>query len=109
MAKEVFIGLPYGLPADVYSFALVLFEVVSLEQPFMEMTLDDLSNKVHGYNRRPRLSRALPKKVRSWIRAGWNSNPRARPKMESLHSEMRAYLAGKEAGILCFDHQNIDF
>jgi len=48
MAKEVFIGQPYGLPADVYSFALVLYEVASLEQPFMEMSLDELSNKVHA-------------------------------------------------------------
>lgn len=34
MAPEVFLGQPYGLKADVYSFGLMFWYVVALELPF---------------------------------------------------------------------------
>ena len=37
MAQEVYFGKPYGLSPDVYSFALLMWEVVALKVPFARM------------------------------------------------------------------------
>ena len=45
----------YGLSSDVYSFSLLLWEILSLERPFAKLTAKDFSDKVYYGNKRPNI------------------------------------------------------
>lgn len=96
MPGEVYFGQPYGLPADVFSFALILYEVVALDKAFSNSTtLKDHVEKVYEKKKRPKLDKTMPKEIKNWITTGWSHDPSSRPKMSSLCREMTEYLASK--------------
>lgn len=88
MAREVFDAEPYGLAADMYSFSLILYEIVVLKKAFSYKTMDDHAAKVYRKGKRPKLDRTVPKEVKAWITTGWSNDPTARPKMGTLWNEM---------------------
>ncbi len=86
MAPEVFFGKPYGLPSDVYSFSLVLWEIMALEKIYD----DSIGQECHVRNvylrkYRPKISWSWPKQIQSLIRSGWSHDPSLRPKMMDVH------------------------
>lgn len=46
MAPEMMRGLNYDEKVDVYSFGVVLWEMVTLQIPFLNMSNDDIMHKV---------------------------------------------------------------
>ena len=86
MSPEVYLGEPYGLPADVYSFSLVLWEIMALEKIFPNN--DGQENhvvNVYVKKKRPKICRSWPKKIQALIRDGWSHSPSLRPKMQKVH------------------------
>ena len=61
MAPEVLNALPYGKAADIYSFTLVIWHLLSLETPFLgvdgKKEICDAFKKIHKKGRRPKLKR----------------------------------------------------
>ena len=53
MSPEVATGCPYGKPCDVYSFALVAWEILVLEKPYLAITVDEFHAHVHEQQQRP--------------------------------------------------------
>ena len=95
MAQEVFFGKPYGLSIDVYAFALIMWEVISLNVSFSGM--DNHAHERAAYHRkcRPRIKRKWPKDVKRWMKEGWSHDPQSRPTMAKISSELQEYLASK--------------
>ena len=82
MAPEVLTSRPYGLPADVYSYGIVLWEIVTRQTPYKGMTTPQIINTVTILNQRPN-PQLIPydtgETIRMLIVQCWQKNPAARP------------------------------
>ena len=92
MAPEVAAGDDYDFSADVHSFAILLWEIGSLEKPFSNVrTLDQLIEVFASRKRgRPSLNKIADKNLKALIRACWDSDPNARPSMALVLHELQA-------------------
>ncbi len=80
MAPEVAQRMPYGHQADIYSFGVLMWQILSLKVPFenLERT-DHLSQVVEG-GMRPSLSFASPcGNLQSMIERCWSADIEKRP------------------------------
>ena len=98
MAQEVYFGKPYGLSADVYSFSLLVWEVVALKVPFAGMDVCAHSTHVYEKKCRPQIKRKWPGVVRRWVKEGWSHEPQSRPTMTQMFNEFKEYLAAQGLG-----------
>lgn len=82
MAPEVFESSKYSEKCDVFSFGIILWEVLSREQPFkdIQLTFSILWN-VHKGNRPP-LIENCPKPIEDLMTTCWSKNPSERPSMD---------------------------
>ena len=82
MAPEVARGEPYNLKADVYSFSILLYEVLNLEKAFKGWQPREISDQVHYRKYRPRTKLLWGAKVRELVKATWSDVPAARLNMQ---------------------------
>merc|ERR1719498_728127 len=89
MAPEVMIG-DYGLSADVHSFSILLWEILSGKIPFAKIKSDkELILRISN-GLRPHVSECSVA-TGSWeilalMEKGWNEVPSSRPSMKNLHT-----------------------
>jgi len=79
MAPEVFREEPYGPPADVYSFGIVLWYLHALRVPFSGYSCAMYERMVVGEDRRPPVDAAWGPAVCDLLGACWDPGPGARP------------------------------
>jgi len=78
MAPEVLDQKPYNCKADVYSFAITLWQMETRERPWSNVPVWDVPKRViHG--KRPQMPPSLPKDYADVIRKCWSSKPDDRP------------------------------
>ena len=93
MAPEVFNSRLYGLPADMYSFTITLWEVLSLEVPFENMNVREHEKFCYKRKKRPDIKKKdWSKSIKKMIKSGWHANPQKRPKVNEMFDMMKAYL-----------------
>jgi serine/threonine protein kinase len=68
--------------ADVYSFAMVFYEVVTGLTPFADHPLSDYDHVLAG--NRPMLPHDLPKGVTTLLHKCWDMDPRQRPRFTQI-------------------------
>ncbi|GIL60311.1 hypothetical protein Vafri_14942 [Volvox africanus] len=96
MSPEVAMEQPYNEKADVFSFGVMCFEVLS--RRLIGITREGRNG--HAFTRmmvegrRPALPPALNPRVASLIRACWHSDPLERPAMQQVVSELQYVLYG---------------
>ena len=72
MAPEVFLGMPYKDTCDVYSFSLLLWEMLTLEKPYDDMgTIENVTRRVFQRHARPPVARKWPAPLRRLLAKGW--------------------------------------
>mmetsp|Transcript_8372 Transcript_8372/g.11989 ORF Transcript_8372/g.11989 Transcript_8372/m.11989 type:complete len:551 (+) Transcript_8372:38-1690(+) len=80
MAPEVARHEHYGLKADVYSFGLVLWEIMSCELPFETLNRAEHSARVVYGSERPEIDKVKQSEdLRELIMNCWDSAPQKRP------------------------------
>jgi len=79
MAPETALGRPYDERADVYSFAVVLWEAIHGNKPYAGMSLVQHRAAVCEHHARPELASNLPKLVLDVIGAAWSPVVEQRP------------------------------
>jgi serine/threonine protein kinase len=86
MAPEVFNGQPYNQKADVYSFAMLLWNMLALELPYLEFIYDRsvFDNKVMNEGKRPHIQGTWPKEIQSLLLKAWSKDMDERPTMEEV-------------------------
>lgn len=79
MAPEIFKTFEYTPKVDVYSFAVVLWEMISGQKPWTDMKFhwQIEENVVQGT--RPNIPNTCPSGIRSLIEVCWNGEPNKRP------------------------------
>lgn len=101
MAPECARGDPYNAKADVYSCALLLHELYSLEKPYENIRSDEHDDLVFYKGARPSLPKTWPQPLRSCLHKAWADNIENRPTMKEFqsmwHQELKSIvLADKQ-------------
>jgi serine/threonine protein kinase len=86
MPPEVMLGRSYNDRADVYSFSIVLWEMIALERPY---TCSNNSERQHKQrvcveNIRPPLKKFWSHGLQSTLRLGWDGLVQARSSMVEI-------------------------
>ena len=87
MAPEVLQNQPYSEKADVYSYGIVLWEILAREPPFAMYKPLQIAQKVVEEAERPPLSKIpddCPKELIVIMRACWEQNPNNRPNFSDV-------------------------
>jgi len=92
MAPEVMKDEAYTEKADVYSFALVLHEVVTREQPYSEINAFDIFTKVAMQGYRPSFPANTHPQIKQLIEDCWHQNPKNRPSFDVIITMLHGIL-----------------
>lgn len=98
MAPEVALSKPYGTGCDVYSFALVFWEMLALTEPYAGMDINAHLNLVVKRGVRPRVDASWPPRLRVLLERGWNESAKDRPPMASATNILRGEVARARDG-----------
>ena len=82
MAPEVLENRPYSLEADVYSFGIVMWEILARQPPFADYSHHKIMYNVINYKERPPLNKIpsdCPDGLPMIMRACWEQDPKKRP------------------------------
>lgn len=71
MAPEIANSKPYNQKVDVYSFAIILWEMMMFEKPFKAMSKDEIYQKVFLGNMRPPINNRWPDNFIQLITSCW--------------------------------------
>ena len=85
MAPEVALGEPYNLSADIYSFAILLWELVALDKAFGKLSQDEHKELVIKQNERPPLKKEWTSAVQYLLQSCWKRDPLHRVSSKELY------------------------
>ena len=93
MAPEVALGQPYNASCDVYSFTILLHQILSLDLPYEGYTMSMFQNKVVKGGHRPRLDPKWSDRITSLMCKGWSVKLSERPGMDEIVEILRAEVS----------------
>jgi serine/threonine protein kinase len=84
MSPECGKGEPYNLKSDVYSFSLLLYEIMSLKEPYVKLNAEKQELRVFREGLRPKISSSWPVEVQNLLHRGWSQKISERPSMNEV-------------------------
>ena len=78
----------YSEKADVYSFAIVLWQIYSQAQPYPKLHASQVLFQVARDGMRPRIPSKIPLNVVSLIKRCWDHEPERRPSFSEIAAEL---------------------
>ena len=87
MAPEVLENEPYSEKADVYSYGIVLWEILAREPPFATYKPLQIAQKVVKEGERPpesKIPKDCPPELIVIMKACWDQDPNKRPPFELI-------------------------
>ena len=113
LAPEVLTAEDWSLSADVYSFAMIAYEIMTNERPFSEFSSAfEIVNEVIKKEGRPKFNKEIPDCYRELIECCWSSDPSARPLfreiVETLSNDSR-FITEKVDSKEFFDYIKFNF
>merc|ERR1719384_1734009 len=90
MAPEVFMGGKYDEMVDVYSYSMIMFEIICREIPFEEEEAADVGVLIVKGSR-PDMEAVppdCPRILLSLMQRGWAHDPRQRPPFTTIVAEL---------------------
>ena len=98
MAPEVARNEPYNLKADVFSFSILIFEVLNLSKAWFGYQPQEIRTRVLK-KQRPPLSMFWPSRLRDLLKSTWSDLPAARLSVQHVHTilskQIEELLRGK--------------
>ena len=92
MAPEVAIGQKYNAKADVYSFGLICYELLSLKRAYEDIPSKQLSHRVIHEGVRPSMPQSWPGPVANLVQRCWTQRVEKRPTMNQVLCQFRSTL-----------------
>ncbi|KAG5190352.1 kinase-like domain-containing protein, partial [Tribonema minus] len=93
MAPEVVRGQPYNERVDVYSFGLLLWEMLAYQRVFEGIPLRQFYKSVITDGLRPEMEAHWSPALARLMKSCWAPNPDARPDIEAVAAALRVILA----------------
>lgn len=84
MAPEVMLSEQYSLKADVYSYGIILWELLSDDIPFRGLVQAQVLINVASKAQRPMIPPGSPPSLVAFIKACWHQDPNCRPSFKDL-------------------------
>lgn len=84
IAPEVLRDEPYTKSADVYSYSIILYDILTGIRPFSEFDFNELIEKVAIQNLRPELTSDISEPYQNLIKKCWSPNPEERPTFDEI-------------------------
>ena len=84
MAVEVIRKYPYNCKADVFSFSILLWELMALIKPYDGLVGQQVKECVSVFGERPAIPRTWPTNLRRILRRGWGESIVDRPTMSEV-------------------------
>ena len=88
MAPEVVNSEPYGLKADVFSFCMLLHEIMALVKPFDKLTGKEVKEEVAVQGHRPPIDKKWPTAIQKLLRRGFSEVQEIRPSMDDIQDAL---------------------
>ena len=89
MAPEVVNMKPYNAKADVYSFGILFWEMLSLKKPFSGYNVSMHRREVVDNNARPQIHPKWPIDLSLLICKAWDQNLHGRPTFDKIFQVLR--------------------
>ncbi|CAI2174014.1 15304_t:CDS:2 [Funneliformis geosporum] len=84
-SSEKFRGEEYTKASEIYSFSLILWEIINHKVPFHNVDPDEIKTKVlSGAHPQPETINNAPVKYQRIMKRGWDLDPRQRPSIEEI-------------------------
>ena len=85
LAPEVFENLEYSKKSDVFSFSLILYELMT-NKKYLEKIENKIEyiQKVYQEKSRPKIDESIPECYKKLIEACWSQDPNDRPSFEDI-------------------------
>ena len=97
MAPEVATRKHYNHKADVYSFGIMLWELVTFQKPFDKMNREEYYQKVVHGGYRPEITKKFPNDLAKLIRDCWDIEPKERPTFQSVVLALAEMLGNEKS------------
>ena len=97
LAPEVFRGENYTESADVYSYGILMWEVVTRETPFVDMNPQSVAFRAAVEGLRPRVPPDVSPRYASLMTHCWHAQPSQRPPFTSIVLELSTVTGLDEA------------
>ena len=92
MAPEVAGRRAYGSSAEVYSFSIILWQLLSHTRPFAGMGMARFAEQVVEGGYRPPLKKSWPPQLCALLSEGWHEEPSRRPRMADVVRRLREII-----------------
>ena len=89
MSPENLQGKPYNLKTDVYSWAMIMWNVLALEPPFALYTEQMIIDRVCNRGYRPKVFSTWSARMSKTIRLSWSANINERPSFSEISAELK--------------------
>jgi serine/threonine-protein kinase TNNI3K len=87
----------YGFPADVYSFSILLWQIVTKRIPYGHITSPtEFAAKVVKGNQRPNLAYVECESLRDIVENGWTTDPAARHSFSEIREKLDNYICRQD-------------
>ncbi len=96
MAPEIGLKQPYNLRADVYSFTILLYEVLTLEKAFPNLQTNEIFERVHLKMHRPRMHLFWSQRLKELFRCCWSHIPDDRLPMNYVQAVLQKEISELE-------------
>ena len=91
----------YGSSADVFSYAIVLWQLITREHPYSDtQSATEAAAAVALEDKRPPLPTGTPQPIATIIETCWDRDPDARPAFEALVTRLAALEPNADSPIL---------
>ena len=88
MSPEIIESQDYTKAGDVYAFSIILYEILTNEEPFKNLNGFNIFKKVSNGDR-PTFPFKIPDAYRNLIEKCWSQNPSDRPNFDSIVDELK--------------------
>ena len=92
MAPEVAQYKPYNEKADVYSFAILVWAIVTKQVPFRGLNKETHFERIVLGGERPPLHDNWPNWFQNLLKDAWNGNPSLRPGMQEIQQILESHI-----------------
>lgn len=92
MAPEVFLRKPYNETCDVYSFCILLWQILKVAVPYDDLTTTTILTKVCKNGVRPPMDMMWSVAVSECLRSGWTESIAKRASMANVSAKLRAII-----------------